>query len=380
MIYNTTTNQANIYNGTSWGAVGGGAISTASDVTLTSLATNDILKYNGSTWVNTPMSTAMGTTTMVANWPDAIVCNVTNPAWGNIVLYLMHAPYIGNGLYYYRSVYTPNNSVYDVLFNSNGTFNSYNSIVASNCDSKTVTQLYAAGQAFNFIGSGSAVSFTGGSVGAPGLSVNGDSDTGLWAPAANTLAVSTGGSERLRFDSSGNVGIGTASPGNLLHINSGATPSASQLRLQANSLGALSALSYAADNQSIGFDVDYASGGWVARNATVAWLNKQGGSLKIQGSGGNTVGSAATQTELVAVNLTSGNVGIGTTGPQDKLYCCAVLDWNGLNGGHGRNRWRTCCMVHRLRREPGCVGWRNPALGHRQVRYQYADRGNGRHL
>lgn len=37
-----------------------------------------------------------------------------------------------------------------------------------------------------------------------------DSDTGLWYPAANTVALSTSGSERLRIDSSGNVGIGTS--------------------------------------------------------------------------------------------------------------------------------------------------------------------------
>lgn len=39
-----------------------------------------------------------------------------------------------------------------------------------------------------------------------------DSNTGVFFPAADTVAVTTGGSERLRVNSSGNVGIGTASP------------------------------------------------------------------------------------------------------------------------------------------------------------------------
>jgi hypothetical protein len=48
-----------------------------------------------------------------------------------------------------------------------------------------------------------------------------DGDTGMFYPAANTVALSTGGSERMRVDSSGNVGIGTSSPNNRLHVLGG---------------------------------------------------------------------------------------------------------------------------------------------------------------
>jgi hypothetical protein len=49
-----------------------------------------------------------------------------------------------------------------------------------------------------------------------------DTDTYIQWPGNNTLAFNTGASERMRIDSSGNVGIGTSSPANLLHIRGGA--------------------------------------------------------------------------------------------------------------------------------------------------------------
>jgi hypothetical protein len=45
-----------------------------------------------------------------------------------------------------------------------------------------------------------------------------DGDTGMFYPAANTVALSTGSSERMRVDSSGNVGIGTTSPAATLTV------------------------------------------------------------------------------------------------------------------------------------------------------------------
>ena len=53
-VYNTTTNALNVYGASSWGAVGsgGGALSTLTDVTLSSPANSQVLAYNGSAWVN----------------------------------------------------------------------------------------------------------------------------------------------------------------------------------------------------------------------------------------------------------------------------------------------------------------------------------------
>jgi hypothetical protein len=47
-----------------------------------------------------------------------------------------------------------------------------------------------------------------------------DANTGIFFPAADTIAFSEGGTERMRINSSGNVGIGTSSPTQRLHLSS----------------------------------------------------------------------------------------------------------------------------------------------------------------
>lgn len=56
---------------------------------------------------------------------------------------------------------------------------------------------------------GSAVRVAGGSTGAPAFSFTADTNTGMWSPSADTVAVSTGGAERVRVDASGNLLVGT---------------------------------------------------------------------------------------------------------------------------------------------------------------------------
>jgi hypothetical protein len=84
-------------------------------------------------------------------------------------------------------------------------------------------------------------SFPDGSVANPSITFDQDLDTGLYRSASGTTSISanganvadfgpsqltfnTAGSERVRVDSSGNVGIGTTTPSNMLHIE-GASPS-----------------------------------------------------------------------------------------------------------------------------------------------------------
>ena len=58
-----------------------------------------------------------------------------------------------------------------------------------------------------------------GTASAPALAFADDQNTGVLSPAANELAFATSGTQRLVIDSSGNVGIGAASPNQKLHLN-----------------------------------------------------------------------------------------------------------------------------------------------------------------
>jgi hypothetical protein len=51
----------------------------------------------------------------------------------------------------------------------------------------------------------------------PSITITGDTDTGVFSPSANNLAISTNGTERVRVNEVGNVGFGTSSPAQQIH-------------------------------------------------------------------------------------------------------------------------------------------------------------------
>jgi len=85
----------------------------------------------------------------------------------------------------------------------------------------------------NGINSSGVIVAPDGSASAPAITNDGDTNTGIFFPAADTIAFAEGGVEAMRIDSSGNVGIGTTSPGAPLEVLANSS-NALSLRVRGN--------------------------------------------------------------------------------------------------------------------------------------------------
>jgi hypothetical protein len=234
--------------------------------------------------------------------------------------------------------------------------------------------LNASGQvivASGIVSSGTFAAPTG-SAAAPGVYFVGDTNTGLYSPGADQVAVATNGDERMRIDSSGNLGLGTASPtdtggyGRALDIqsNTGAaiylrtnddtsqiaqgssdltirtrqahpiifnTNNGERLRITSAGLVGIGTSSPTDVLHVVGdggeFDNSATSLATSASNAKIRFQNRSGSSLsEFQGTvnGGGTwysqiANGAGTGAYAQVFNPFGGNVGIGVTGPSEKL-------------------------------------------------------------
>jgi hypothetical protein len=66
--------------------------------------------------------------------------------------------------------------------------------------------------------SGDIITIPAGSAAAPVITTTGDTNTGIFFPAADTIAFTEGGTEAMRITSDGRLGIGTANPDTLVDI------------------------------------------------------------------------------------------------------------------------------------------------------------------
>jgi Chaperone of endosialidase len=102
---------------------------------------------------------------------------------------------------------------------------------------------------------GGAVTTAAGTAALPTYSFAGDLDTGWWRPGADTMAASTAGVERMRIDSTGNVGIGASSMTSKLEINSSASPNNRNVKLAENTISNGASSYFRGDNNGSSFPV-----------------------------------------------------------------------------------------------------------------------------
>jgi hypothetical protein len=183
--------------------------------------------------------------------------------------------------------------------------------------------------------------FAAGAVATPAITTTGDTNTGVWFPAADTIAVSTAGAERMRIDSAGQIIQGTSTgavngalqlrrnitggttayiAGTSTTVQSDVTGQASSFSSFVNTAAASFTLNllkhFNAQQGTIGATSAVTNQyGFFADSALVGATNNYGFYSDIaSGTGRWNFYAAGT-----ATNYFGGNVGIGTTTPTAKL-------------------------------------------------------------
>jgi hypothetical protein len=158
----------------------------------------------------------------------------------------------------------------------------------------------------------------------PTYTWSGDTNTGLFSPAADSIGISTGGVERMRVDSSGHVGIGTTTPNYLLDVEGvSSAPYTPTGTSGVGPFGSSPQSTVFISNQSqtdggaayLAFGSKFASGTTsVAYIGNVSTPSNTSGTLVF----GHRISSGPGWAESMRIDV-NGNVGVGTANPQAKI-------------------------------------------------------------
>jgi hypothetical protein len=181
---------------------------------------------------------------------------------------------------------------------------------------QVVSQLNSAGNATfanvsitSALNVGGVATFSAGTAAAPSITTTGDTNTGIFFPAADTIAFTEGGVESMRIDSSGNVGIGTTSPLRRLAIAGDAQVYNTAADGASNTvIGRLTSQvrNYGTNIATASFaSIEFATGTWPTGN--IRFLTN------------GTDGTDGAGTERMRLD-SSGSLGIGTSSPAAKLH------------------------------------------------------------
>ena len=200
-----------------------------------------------------------------------------------------------------------------------------------------------------------------GTAGAPTVTFTGDTNTGIYSPGADQVAISTNGSGRLFVDASGNVGLGTSTP-------------------DSNSVLDARGLIYAGNGtiiNQIGFSVGNSTAVLGARsNHGVELRTNNTERLRITSTGAlNFVGAGtAGSTQAVSFNGSApvnslvidstGKVGVGTSSPGTQV----VVEGNGntyatISLNQTATNWNSKILFAEAGTEKASIDYRNSTWG-----------------
>jgi len=274
-------------------------LTNATGLPLTTGVTGTLPVANGGTGTATPSIVAGTNVTVTGTWPNQTIAasasggspggSTTQVQYNNAGAFggITGATTNGTSLTLVAPVLgTPASGVVTNLtgtasININGT------VGATTANTGAFTSLTAS----TTLGVTGVATFSAGTAALPAITTTGDTNTGIFFPAADTIAFSEGGAEAMRIDSSGRLGLGVTPTGSW-NFQVTSSSGASRIRLQNSSTGS----------------ADADGGGIQMEGTTLVLQNSENGpcTFEINGS------------ERARID-TSGNFGIGTSSPSNKL-------------------------------------------------------------
>ena len=174
-----------------------------------------------------------------------------------------------------------------------------------------------------------------GAVGTPSITFTGDLNTGLFSPGADTLALVTGGTNRVHVTSGGLVGIGTTpAAGSLLHINSAAsTDCKQQISVTTSTQAAYTA--YVSTVVSTVGTENSTGGSLMSGSGPYATVISNGGAYPINFGTNNTIRATIDSSGRLLVGTSDGSGGVSKLVVQGASNGSAVgvaqISYNGLS-------------------------------------------------
>jgi len=183
----------------------------------------------------------------------------------------------------------------------------------------------------------------------PALTTTGDVNTGIFFPAADTIAFGEGGAEAMRINSSGNVGIGTTNPTTLLHLSSSGY---TNLRFGSGAIAGRNS-----DND-VYFYCNSTTAEKYLIDGAASLIYQDNGIFSFVNAASGTAGDSVSFTERMRVDA-NGNLLVGTTNADVSDVGCE-LRATGLAGFTVNQE--TCLILNRLGNDGTLVDFRQAGV------------------